>query len=90
MLKKFGIEFRQDIYQDIYQENKPHLLSALVLASKLRFDAGDIVRTFSEVIKEEQKHGYSQAITYLLASCGIELLIVNRLAEKKEFLCSIN
>lgn len=86
LLKKFGIEF----CQDIYQENKPHLLSALVLASKLGFDAGDIVKTFSEVIKEEQKHGYSQAITYLLASYGIELLIVNRLAEKKEFLCSIN
>lgn len=51
LLRKAGIEFRQDIYQ----EHKSHLLSALTLGSQIGIDPNEVLRALNDHTEHEKK-----------------------------------
>lgn len=82
LLKKAGIEFRQDIYQ----EHKSHLLSALTLASQIGIDQNEALRALNDHIEQEKKrlpYLAHSGISYELGSYLIEEYIVRKMAQRK-------
>lgn len=80
-IRNSGIELRNNVYEEF----KPHLLSAMVFASQLGIDQQKVLQALANHIEKQRKEQayLRQGITYELASYFVEEFIVKVLANKK-------